>query len=109
MHSALEIEREAKQALADAIEFTGQNDGFSRRIAIEAIEAGRAAFWSRASYHSTLHCEFLDNANRIGVTRALSEVGEFHRRLNGDASYINSLVPLNELAWDEVSRAKSGV
>ncbi len=103
MHSTAELNRDAIQALADAIDFHKNNDAFSRRIAIDAIVNDRAAYWSKVDYHQPVSCEFLDDANRIGVIKALGRVGAANRALFGDEHFLKSLIPLNEKASNELA------
>jgi hypothetical protein len=47
---------EARRRLAVAIEIYGNDDALARRVALGALAASRAAYWTTARYHSQKAC-----------------------------------------------------
>ncbi|EKF40863.1 hypothetical protein NA8A_18267 [Nitratireductor indicus C115] len=92
-----------RRRLADAIDLYDNEDGLSRDIAVEAIIGKRPAFWTTAKYHSAIACELVNDANRTSLEEAMENIPA-HRRADM-ARYLDTLVPLNRLAANELSEA----
>lgn len=90
-----------RRRLADAITIYDNDDGYERERAIEAIAAGRAAYWTMATYHNQHALNAADRAN--GGASLADAVAKYpkpsHERL------YDTLVPLNRKAVTDLSLA----
>jgi len=92
---------DARRHLADAIKIYGNDDAYDRERTAEAIIAGRAAFWTMATYHDQWGCNVLRRINEgMSVVEAIAKYPKLdHGRLLG------TLIPLNTKAETELSHA----
>jgi len=92
---------DTRRNLIDAITIYGNDDAYDREQTIEAIIAGRPAFWTMATYHDQWGCNVLRRINEgMSVVEAIAKYPKLdHGRLLG------TLVPLNAKAETELSHA----
>lgn len=101
---------EATAVAVDALANLHNNtDHISRKMAIRAATERRAAFWSSSQYHDQKARNLLDEANDRGATAAIalriSSCGT-EGAANNPHRLINTLVPLNKLAEEDIERAR---
>lgn len=92
---------DTRRHLADAIAIYENNDDFDREQTVEAIIAGRPAFWTMATYHDQWGCNVLRRINEgMSVVEAIAKYPKLdHGRLLG------TLIPLNAKAETELFHA----
>ncbi|WP_309083748.1 hypothetical protein [Chelativorans sp.] len=95
-------------ALQDAITLYG-DDGVMRAMAMKAISAGRAAFWSSATYQSQRALCLCGNLNS-GMSFA-DAMADAYRHCSGAEKLraLDTLVPLNRKAAEALSLAYAGL
>lgn len=83
------------------------DDGMTN-YAVAAFEAGRAAFYSTASYHNQRALCLCDTANMTGDLLGAMR-SEYRYRDDARASGLNALVPLNDEAMSALIAAYSAI
>jgi hypothetical protein len=94
-----------RRRLADVIELYDNEDCVSRDWTVEAIVAGRPAFWTSATYHSQRACNLhLDVVAGASIQQALE--AHYPVRLNHSReSALDTLIPLDRRAAAALSQA----
>lgn len=79
--------------------------------ALDAFQAGRAAYWTRAGYSNAKACLLLTDANRFSLENALEvHADDDHPSQAARAPYLlGTLIPLNRAACAELERAWSRI
>lgn len=97
---------EARRRLASAIETHGNDDALARRVALCAITAGRAAFWTTARYHSQKACilQIAIHA-QSSIEAALDYAYSPGEAADFGIEALDTLVPLNHLAAEALALA----
>lgn len=96
-----------RRHLQDAITIYGSDSTYDEEIALDAILAGRPAFWSTAKYHSACAGILLRNLNHgLSFEDAIADAYCPWQRGNVEHG-LDSLVPLNLKAANALSLAYS--
>lgn len=80
----------------------------SREHALKAAQAGRAVFWSTASYHNAKASMLVDEANKTGLAMALAKgiPDDTHPSYAARTPYLlGTLIPLNIEARRQINSA----
>lgn len=93
-----------RRALKASVALYDNDDFASRETVLEAIAAGRSAFWSTAKYHNATACMLLDRVNRMPMDEALAFITDPHK-LARMADFLDTLVPLNAKAENALALA----
>lgn len=98
----------AIRALSD---LHGTHSTIDEERALDAVQAGRAAFWTTASYHNQIAGIFLTAVNRSGLAFALKQCArdEDPDYMRHSAYLLGTLVPLNPPACAAVNAAWSSI
>lgn len=103
--TALDEALETRRHLNDAIEIYRNGYDDNRNSAIEAIAAGRAAFWSTSSYSSARTVDLPLALNRgVSIADALAEAFPNWRATYREAA-LETIVPLNGRAANALALA----
>ena len=79
------------------------------QAAIAAAAAGRAAYWTTATYHHATACLFVLSANAEGVAAALHAWADPRHPQKTPARLLATLVPLNASAAIDLAAARVGL
>lgn len=93
------------EALRQVIDLWDNDDAVARDYAEEAFNAGRAAYWSSATYHAAISKCLMNTANRIGSLEDAIRVEVRPHQRDRMQEFLDVLVPLNEAAERELSVA----
>lgn len=81
------------------------DDTRAEEAALDAHTAGRAAYWSRTTYHNQAGVALRLAANQVGLEQALADIVDESRWDSSAAYLLGQLVPLNRTAKAELERA----
>lgn len=89
--------------LIDAMIAHDNEDAIGRDLAVDAICAGRPAYWTTATYHAARCIELCNGVNR-GATLETALLGLYPAdRAFGRQSALDTLIPLNMAAARELA------
>lgn len=106
MHRTPDI-TDALRAVRALSHLHGSHSTMGEECVIAAVQAGRAAYWTTASYHNQAAMAVLELANRCDLTSALALFAvDHHPSYAARRDYLlGTLIPLNGKARQDINRA----